>query len=260
MRTRTLLLAGSLAVLATGFASAQSETAPAEQYAFRVEYLYWSPQPAGELQKGVSDTAGTLVDVREDLGYESHAASPIRAALRVGRSVKLRGSWSPIDFRGSATASSLLVYGTTVVFPEQQVASSLKGNYATAEVAWDFLQRPRGFLGLLAGVKYFDVDTLVLNVDTGDRVVETERLPVPVLGLASRVYVSRRLSLEGEISGLTLGDRGHVFELLLAARVHVSDHLAATGGYRRLALEGRDGRDYLRVDLGAWTFGAEISL
>jgi hypothetical protein len=259
MRTRTLLLATLVAGCAAA-SPAQNDTAPAEQYKLRVEYLYWSPQPAGQLQKGVSEIEGTLVDVREDLGFVEHAASPIRGALRLGRGVKLRGSWSPIDFKGEATASSLIVYGTTIVFPAQRIASSLKGHYVTAEIGWDFLQRPQGFLGLLVGVKYFDVDTLFLNVDTGDRVVETERLPIPTVGLASRVYLTRHLSVEGELSGLTLGDRGHVFELLAAARLHLGKHLAATGGYRRLVLEGRDGRDYLRVDLGTWTFGAEISL
>ena len=33
---------------------------------------------------------------------------------------------------------------------------------------------------------------------------------MPVLGLAGRVYLRRHFSVEGEISGLTLGDRGHV--------------------------------------------------
>lgn len=259
MRTRTLLLATLIAGSAAA-SSAQSDTAPAEQYRLRVEYLYWSPQPAGQLQKGVSEIEGTLVDVRRDLGFAEHGARPIRGALRLGHSVKLRGSWSPIDFKGEATASGLIRYGTTVALPEQRIASSLKGNYLTAEIGWDFVQRPQGFLGLLVGVKYFDVDTLLVNVDTGDRVVETERLPVPVLGLASRLYLTRHLSVEGELSGLTLGDRGHVWELLVAARLHLSDRVAATGGYRKLVLEGRDGRDYLHVDLGTWTFGAEISL
>jgi hypothetical protein len=259
MRTRALLLATLLAASAIA-AHAQGDTAPAEQYRLRAEYLFWSPQPAGELQKGVAGVEGTLVDVQQDLGFVSHAAGTVRGALRLGRSVKLLGSWAPIDFKGEATASKVIVYGTAVVLPGQQVASSLKGQYATAAIGWDFLQRRQGFLGLLAGVKYVDVDALVLNVDTGNRVVETERLPVPALGLAARLYVTRHLSVEGEVSGLTLGDRGHLWEIFATARVHVSDHLAATGGYHKLAVEGRDGRDYLNVELGAWTFGAEISL
>lgn len=259
MRPRTLLLATLLAGCAAA-GTAQTESAPAERYALRLEYLFWSPQPQGQLQKGVSGVEGTLLDVQEDLGLAERSASPVRASLRLGHSVKLRASWSPIEFRGLATANSAILYGTTVVLPGQHVSSSLKGNYVTGEIAWDFLQRPAGFLGLLVGVKFVDIDALVLNVETSDRVVETERLPIPVLGLAGRVYLGRHFSLEGEVSGLTLGDRGHVYEIFGAARVHLSDHIAATGGYRKLVLEGRDEPDYLKMDLGTWTFGAEISL
>jgi hypothetical protein len=250
-----------LARAATSGAQSEADLAPAERYNVRLEYLYWSPLPEGEVQKGVAGVEGTLLDLQEDLGLAEHAMSPVRGTVRLGRGVKLRGSWSPIDFRGEVTAERGFVYGTTVVLPGQEVVSSLKGNYITGEIAWDFLQRPEGFLGLLVGVKFVDVDALVLNASTSDRVVETERLPIPALGLAGRAYLTRRFSVEGEVSGLTLGDRGHVYEILVAARLHLTDHLAATGGWRKLVLEGRpDDRDYLKIDLGTWTFGAEISL
>jgi len=259
MAPRTLLLVAA-AVLAAATARAQTDLPVPERYTLRLEYLFWSPAPTGQLQKGVAGVDGTLIDVQEDLGLAEHAANPLRGALRLGTSWKLRASWSPLDFRGDTTADRAFVYGTALVLPGQQVVSSLKGNYITAELEWDFLRRPQGFLGLLAGVKLVDVDALVLNVDTSDRVVETERLPIPAFGLAGRVYLTRRLSLEGELSGLTLGDRGHVYEVFVAARLHVTSHLAATGGYRKLVLEGRTDRDYLKIDLGTWTFGAEISL
>jgi hypothetical protein len=51
-----------------------------------------------------------------------------------------------------------------------------------------------------------------------------------------------------------------LFEILLAGRAHLSDHIAGTLGWRKLALEGRDGRDYLKLGLSTWTFGVEFSL
>jgi hypothetical protein len=261
MTPRTLLLVVVVAQAGAGASAAQTEVAPPERYNVRLEYLFWSPLPTGEVQKGVVGVQGTLLDLQEDLALAEDGMNPLRGTLRFGRGVKLRASWSPIDFRGETTADRAFVYGTAVVLPGQTVVSSLKGNYITGDIAWDFLERPQGFLGVLGGVKFVDVDALVLNADTSDRVVETERLPIPVLGLAGRAYLTRRISLEGEISGLTLGDRGHVYEVLVGARLHLTDYLAATGGYRKLVLEGRpDDRDFLRIDLGTWTFGAEISL
>lgn len=249
-----------LALAAPQPAAAQSAAPAPEQYRLRVEYLWWSPQPTGQIQKGVSELEGTLLDVEADLGIGKAKASPLRASLRLGEAWKLRGSWSPLDFGGDVLSERAFVYGTTFVFPGQRVITSLNGNYFTGEIEWDFLRRANGFLGLLFGVKYFDVDVLLLNADTSSRVVETERLPIPVVGLGGRAYLSRRLSVEGEFSGLPAGDRGHVWEILLAARVHLSERLAATGGWRKLVIEGRDGRDFFSLALGQWTYGVELSL
>jgi hypothetical protein len=259
LKRSTLALALALAAAAAAPAAAQEELPAPERYHLRLEYLWWSPQPGGQLQKGFSDQEGTLLGV-EELGIQGHRANELRAALRLGTSWKLRGSWSPIDFRGDVAAARPFVYGTVDVLLAQRVITSLKGNYGSAELEWDFLKRPQGFLGVLAGARIVDVDTLLLNVDTSDRVLETERLPIPSFGLTGRLYLDRRFSLEGELSGLTIGERGHIWELHAAARFHVSDHLAASGGYRRIELEGRTDRDFLKLGLGRWTLGVEISL
>jgi len=259
-RLALLAAAAGLVLLWSGPASAQSTLPTGEQYRLRLEYLWWSPQPSGQIQKGVSEIEGTLLDVETDLGIEKAEANAVRGSLRLGESWKLRGSWTPLDFGGDVAADQAFAYGTTVVLADQRVVTSLKGNYFTSELAWDFVRRPSGVLGLLIGVKYFDVDVLLVNADTESRVAETERLPVPVLGLAGRAYLGQRLSVEGEVSGLPAGDRGHVWEVLLAARVHLSDRLAGTAGWRKLVIEGKDGRDFFSLALGQWTYGVELSL
>jgi len=254
-----LVLALLLAPIATRRGAAQ-EIPAAEQYHVRVEYLLWSPQPVGQLQKGVSDREGTLIDAVADLGMQSAAANELRAVLRLGAAWKLRGSWSPIDFQGELAAPRAFSYGTAVVSAGDDVRCSIKGNYGSAELEWDFVRQPQGFVGLLVGTRIIDVDTLLLNVGTADRVVETQRFPIPVLGLTGRYYLGRRFSVEGELAGLTIGDRGHIWEWAVAGRVHVLDRFAGTVGYRKIGLAGRTNRDFLQLDLGRWTLGIEISL
>jgi hypothetical protein len=232
----------------------------AEEYTLRLEYLFWSPAPRGELQKGLGSAEGTLLDAEADLGLAAAKTNALRGTFRLGGSWKLRASWAPLDFGGDQAAPRSFTYGTIVARTSDRVVTSIKGNYVTTDLEWDFVDRPTGFLGALVGVKLFDVDTLVLDVDTESRVADTHRVPIPVLGLVSRTYAGRHLSFEGELSGLTIGSRGHVWEWLLAARVHVTDRLAATGGYHSLRIEGRDERDFFSLRLGTWTFGVEISL
>jgi hypothetical protein len=234
--------------------------ASAEDYALRLEYLFWKPAPRGELQKGLGSAEGTLLDAEADLGLEAGKTNAVRGTLRLGGSWKLRASWAPLDYAGDRAAPRSFTYGTIVARTNDRIVTSIKGNYVTTDLEWDFARRPNGFLGVVVGMKLFDVDTLVLDVDTQSRVADTNRVPVPVLGLVSRTYAGRYLSFEGELTGMTIGSRGHVWEWLLTARVHVSDHLAATGGYHSLRIEGRDERDFFSLRLGTWTFGAEISL
>jgi hypothetical protein len=258
-RKRVLGMVGAAALVLPTLARAQS-TGSAEDYTVRLEYLFWKPAPRGELQKGLGSAEGTLLDAEADLGLASAKTNSLRGTIRLGGSWKLRASWAPLDFAGDQAAPRPFSYGTMVARSGDRVVTSIKGNYVTTDLEWDFSRRPTGFLGVLAGVRLFDVDTLVLNVDTESRVADTHRVPVPVVGLVSRTYAGRHLSFEGEITGMTIGSRGHLWEWLLAARVHLSDHLAVTGGYHTLRIEGQNERDFLSLRLGTWTFGAEISL
>ncbi len=253
------LLALLLLALAPA-ALAQSELPPAERYKLRVEYLWWSPGLVGEVQKGFSDNEGTVLDVQADLGIPDNGANLLHGSLRLGQGWKFRGSWTPLEYQGDVLAARAFTYGTTVVVPGQQVKTLFKGNYFTSEIEKDLVERPQGFLGLLLGVKYLDVDAVMLNVDTQSRVAQNQQLPLPVLGLAGRAYLGEHLSFEGEFSGLPAGDRGHVYELLLAGRAHLSSRLAGTIGWRKLEVQGKTSRDYFKLGLSAWTFGVEISL
>jgi hypothetical protein len=140
-----------------------------------------------------------------------------------------------------------------------RVITSLKGAYYSGEYEWDFVKRPSGFVGLLVGAKVFDLDAVLVAPVQGLREADTLRLPIPVLGLAARTYYGR-LSVHGEVSGLTIGKRGYLYEVDVAVRVHISDRLGLGGGYRRLSLKGEDEPDLVKVQTGGWHFGAELSL
>jgi hypothetical protein len=264
MPTRSWLLSTLLLLAALpGLTFAEEDLPAAEQYHVRLEYLWWSPELDGTLQKGFSGSEGTVLDTRADLGIRESASNLLQGTLRFGGRWKLRGAWHRMDYDGDVTAARAFVYGTADVSPDQRVVTSFTGHEFTAELECDLVQRSLGFAGLLLGVKYFDVSTTLVAIAderTVGRVADTERLPVPVVGVAIRVYPHARVSLEGELSGLPAGSRGHLWELQLAARGHLGDRLAVTLGWRKLALEGHNDRDTLKLGLSKWTLGVEISL
>jgi hypothetical protein len=82
---------------------------------------------------------------------------------------------------------------------------------------------------------------------------------MPVIGVATRLYAGH-FSVEGELAGLSVGSSGSTLEAEGSVRIHVSDRLAAMGGYRYLSLDGKDGRDQVKIKLSGWQFGLELSL
>ena len=66
--------------------------------------------------------------------------------------------------------------------------------------------------------------------------------------------------MEGELSGITIGSKGRVVEFDASGRVHLSDRLAASGGYRYVSIKAKDGLDFFDLRVGGWQFGLEISL
>jgi hypothetical protein len=238
---------------------AQEELPAAEQYRLRVEYREYRPALTGTVQKGDGDTAGTLVDLDDDLGILDERAFEVHGAIQFRPGHKLRLSFTRLDYDAEvAEARRAFTFGSTRFDRFSNVITNMKGAFYAAEYEWDFVKGPRGFLGVLLGAKAVDVDWLIVS-PPAQREADTLRAPVPSLGAAARVYAGR-LSLDGELSGLSIGSRGTVVEAQTSIRLHVSDRLAVQGGYRLIKLKAEDALDLGDVRLSGFTFGLELSL
>ena len=253
--------AALIALSLAGGASAQdsSNLPPAEKYGVRLQYREFRPSLTGEAQKGSGDNAGTVVDVTHELGIEDKRTFDVRGTIQFKRGWKIRGSYTPLNYRGDTEAPSTFTYGDTRYERFEHVVTSMKGGYYSADLEWDFIKGQHGFLGAVVGAKMFDVDASLVNVSINAREVDTITSPVPVIGLASRIYAGR-VSVEGEVTGFSAGSRGSMLEAEGSVRLHVSDRLAVMGGYRHLSLDGKDGKDQVKLKLGGFQFGLEISL
>jgi hypothetical protein len=258
-QTRTVPMTVLALALIGGSASAQDPDIrpPAERYGLRLHYNTSEPELSGDTRKGSEDA--DFIDFKDDLGLQDERTFDARAIIQFRRGKKLRLSYTPLDYRGDQDAPKTFTYGNTRYERFTRVRSSVKGGYYSADIQWDLVQRPWGFLGLIVGAKGIDVDAVVLDVADNVREVDTYRVPIPVAGVTGRAY-SRRFSVEAEISGLTIGDRGHMYDANGTARYHVSDRLAVQAGYRLLRLTGRDENDELNLRMRGWQFGLELSL
>lgn len=258
-QTRTGAAAVLALVVLSGTALAQDPDIrpPAERYALRLQYRTYMPTFTGDARKGTDDE--NFVDFNDDLGFQDERTFDARGIIQFRRGKKLRFSYTPLDYSGDQNAPKTFTYGSTRYERFTRVRSSVKGAYYSADIQWDVVQRPWGFLGLIVGAKAIDVDTSVVDVADNVREVDTFRVPIPVVGVTGRAY-SQRFSIEGEISGLSVGKSGHMYDADGAVRFHVSDRLALSAGYRLLRINGKDANDEVNLRMGGWQFGLELSL
>jgi opacity protein-like surface antigen len=256
MRRRSFWCAVALASLAAPLAAQQLP--PAESYHVRVEYYQWHPTLTSQIQEGAAGQPGTLLDLKGDLGIADAHTFEIVATFQFTPGQKLRGSYTRLDYAGDTLASRTFQFNGDTYDVNAHVISSLKGAYYSADYEWDFVKNSGGYLGLMLGGKLISVDTTVSAPDRGVSTATTAKIPVPILGLAGRVYAGR-FSLGGDASGLTIGKRGNLYELNGGVQFHISDRLAVEGGYRLLHIKGEKDLEFLSFQQSGWHVGGELS-
>jgi hypothetical protein len=259
MRRLFLAAASSLLALAPLTAAAQ-DLPPAERYHLRAEYFRWSVNLESQFQKGFGTEPGTLIDGQTDLGLTGSTSNVVRGTIRFGESVKLRGSWTQMDYHADQAIPETFTFGDEVFFRGDRVITSVKGSLYTGDFEYDLVKKPEGFLGLYLGAVFLDADSVIVAPDAAKQVTQSGRFPVPIVGLTGRTYYGKHLSFEAEIGWGTIGSKGKVSVLGGTAHLHFSDRLAIGGGYRRIRMHGHDDRDSLDMTMGGWLFGGELSL
>ena len=268
MRVRCRPLLTALAWAAPMLAVAQTAAVPVpvperipepERYVLRLEYREFRPTLTGEIQNGFGDDEGTLIDITSDLGIVDERTFEVRGAFQLRRGHKIRASFTRLNYDGRVDARRTFTFDDTRFERFDQVVTTLRGAYYSAAYEWDFLRGPFGYVGVLLGAKAVDADWVIVSPRPNVRETDTLRAPIPAVGAAARFYVGR-VSVEGELSGLSIGDRGSVWEAETSARLHFSDRLAAQAGYRLLKIRGQDEGDLGDIRLSGFTFGLELSL
>jgi len=254
------LPAGALAQLGRG-APASGEGLPSqEHYRLRLEYVEWRPDLTGNMLKNAQDATGTVVDLNDDLALEKDRTFQARGEIQFKSGQKLRGSYTRLNYHGDVlSAPHTFTFGESRFITGNRIVTTMKGAYYAADLEFDFVKGPGGFLGGFVGARMLDVDRTIVSPLDDKREADTLRQPQPIIGIVGRGYAGR-FSAEGELGGMSFGNRGSVFEFDGSGRFHLSDRLAIHAGYRILSAKPKDGADAVEFRMGGWHFGLELSL
>ncbi len=196
--------------------------------------------PAADLSlavEGLGQTP-TLIDAKKDLGLVDKHFSDLRVTLRPAAKHKFRLQFLNMNWTQSSTLTRDVVFNGqryTVTLP---VDSVLDWKSYRMGYEYDFIQRDRGFGGLLLEAKYTDVTAQLSNKLVTE--LAEARAPIPAIGGIARVYPVPNVGITFEMSGFKLPEsinadyKAHYLDWDLNGLLNINDYVGAQVGYRSI--------------------------
>lgn len=266
----SLLVVASLlaAVPATAQFQPRSLDDPAtgEQYHIEGAIGLWSPNTTATiLSEGtgpLSGIAGTLIDLKRDLGLTDQRFPEFKAVLRPARRHKLRFQFIPIKHEQQSSLVRDVVFNGLRYQVGLPVNSTLNWKAYRFTYEYDFIVRNRGFVGFLLDAKYTDISASLLSPVNRESI--RARAPIPTIGGIARFYVVPNISITGELSGVklpeSLGDefdvRAHYLDVDIYGTMNFTNNIGAQLGYRTFDVNVNYKDDDYSLNLKGLYFGA----
>ena len=269
-RTRTAVPA-SLLVLVLIPASAQaqlnqsgngrSRPAIGEDYHFEVTAAWWKPSLFGSVSSDRLDLIGSRVDLVDDLNFGEARFRNFRFTMRPGLKHKVRFQYTPLEYVASGVLERQVTFAGHVFDAALPVDSKLNWKVWRLGYEWDFLYRPRGYMGVVFEVRKTELSAEVASLALSGS-VEAEA-PLPALGFVTRVYPLPDLAVNFELTGLKMPEfqgkyEGTYMDLDLSATVNFTNNLGASFGWRMLDTNIRISQDFGDLKFSGFWFGGAI--
>jgi hypothetical protein len=241
MRKIVLICGFALVTVAAALpamAQGDADTPEGERFHVELATMWWWASPTFELQSGsLADTGVSTVDFTTTFGLTRERFSDLRVVGKIARKHRLRFSYLPIRYEQSAVLSLPITFDDRVF--RGPASASIKWDLWRFGYQWNFITRPRGFLGLIGELKYNDFDAAASAGVVG--AAQDVRAPIPTVGVAGRAYVHPNVAISGEFSGLKIPQNnsfgGSFFDLDISATANVGRHFGVQGGYRAVSTD-----------------------
>jgi hypothetical protein len=209
-----------------------------DQFHIEASYGWWNAEPALLINSEALGIVGSDIDLITDLSVEKKKLGMFQLVLRPGAKHKFRYERVPIQYEADTVLKRSFVFNGqryNVGLPVQTTASF---NTQRFGYEYDFLTLKRGYAGVMLEVKYTDVNVELASPLRAQPEFTSAVAPIPTLGFTGRGYVSKNVSLTGELSFLRVPDSlsktfdGSYTDFDLYATVNVNRYVATKFGYR----------------------------
>ncbi|HVC21052.1 MAG TPA: hypothetical protein VNE16_13310 [Vicinamibacterales bacterium] len=215
--------------------------ATGETYHVEVQAGLWDPSPDMVFSSEGLGILPTSINGVTDLGFTQTRFPDLRLVLRPAKKHKFLISYIPIKYQATATLTRDIVFNGIRYSIGVPVTSTLDWKAWEFGYEYDFLYRPRWFVGVIAEAKYTQVTaTLSSPIDTE---YTQAKAPIPAVGGIVRVYVLPNISITGKATGFKLpgsirkGDSGQYIDVDVYGTLNFTDHIGAMVGYHSLDVQ-----------------------
>jgi hypothetical protein len=225
-----------------------ADTPVGEPYYVEFAFNLWSPDPNIVIASESLGIAGSDISVKADLGIERKSTYEFRLVLRPGKKHKFRFNYIPLKYDADTMLTGDIIFNG-IKFPvSTQVGTLLEWKTYRIGYEWDFLYKPRWYVGVILEAKFTDVN-FELNSPIGTEYARA-RAPIPALGVTGRAWVTKNVSITGEFTAFKLPDDidpdygGHYYEWDVYGMFNFTKNLGAQVGWRAhdLAYIAKDDR------------------
>ncbi|MBI2160881.1 MAG: hypothetical protein HYU25_11005 [Candidatus Rokubacteria bacterium] len=220
---------------------------------------YWIPDVSAEAKIEGGALPGTTFDFERDLGISREPLADLRLSVFTGPNSKLRLAHTRGDYEGDTILGRTIQFNGSVFRAATRVVSELDMHYARLGWIWQLPLIPGKLkVGPVVEAKAFVVEATLRAPATTPplRETETHAVVIPSAGLALDLSPHKVVDLFAEVSGLTLGDVGHVVDAEAGVRITLIKFLTITGGYRFFEVRGEEGSSFARLRLSGPFVGA----
>jgi hypothetical protein len=203
---RLALLLAALASAAPRAAFAQESSLKnarpmGERYHVEVSSTLWNPSLFGQISADQLSLVGSSIDFGRDLGFGRSHIGDFNFVLRPGRKHRLRAEYSPVTFTSNTTFSRIVTFAG-VPFPiSLPIHSTLGWTTWRFGYEYDFIYRPRGFVGVLFEARNTRLHASLASDLVGSVTTDGSAV-LPAIGVVGRAYVVPGVAVNFELSGL----------------------------------------------------------
>ena len=220
-----------------------------EKYHVALEGRYWYPKLHSTI-KIVKNHIGTEINGVDDLSWdEEKGFAEGRLQIKIFRYHKFNFSYLPLKWEGDRMIARNIQFSEQTYPAGTRVQSKAEAKLFKGGYEYEFFGGWVGFFAATVDVLLADASVQLKAQGPGMDQKEHSTIPIPMLGLNSRMHLGKYVDLTAKISGLPAGQYGYIYDLDGSLDINPLKYLGISFGYRFLGARAKYGDNLVDIKL-----------